>query len=151
MLFLFNIILQASLYLIKVNEKFISPLPDNSGTVENRDSRSLPLSNSSPEPRYYYGKASWYGQEYCDKHNPKCIMANGARFEENKFTAACSKKHQLGEKLLVSYKENSVEVVCTDRGSFKEKYGRDLDLSKAAFNSLAPISKGILKVRIEEL
>jgi len=151
MTFPINIILQASLYLIKVNEKLISSLPDSSGTTENRDSRSLPSSNSSPEPRYYYGKASWYGQEYCDKHNPKCIMANGARFEEDKFTAACSKKYQLGKRLLVSYKENSVEVVCTDRGSFKEKYGRVLDLSKAAFNSLAPTSKGILKVRIEDL
>jgi len=40
---------------------------------------------------------------------------------------------------------------CNDRGSFNEKYNREMDLSKATFATLAPLSKGVIAVKIEKL
>ena len=93
-------------------------------------------------------KASWYGvKEYCEKYNPSCIMANGIKLEDDMFIAACDKKWSLGTLLQISHGEKSVIVSCTDRGNFA-KYGRMLDLSKAAFESLAPLSKGVIEVEV---
>ena len=100
---------------------------------------------------YYFGKASWYGQDYCEKHNLSCRMANGERFDENAFTAACPLHWQLGQQLEVTHKDKSIVVECTDRGGFEKIYGRITDLSKASFAALAPTSQGIIKVKIKEI
>jgi rare lipoprotein A (peptidoglycan hydrolase) len=100
-------------------------------------------------------KASWYGVvEYCEKYNPSCIMANGQKLDDGAFTAACGSRWKVGnikngtpgDMISVSYNGKMVIVECTDRGSFEEKYGRQLDLSKAAFSALAPLSKGVIEV-----
>ena len=94
-------------------------------------------------------KASWYGvKEYCEKYNPKCIMANGQKLDDEDFTAACGSQWVLGDMVSISHNGKTVIVECTDRGSFEEKYGRVLDLSKAAFSALAPLSKGVIEVEI---
>jgi len=94
--------------------------------------------------------ASWYGVvEYCEKYNPKCIMANGEKLDDTQFTAACDDRWKIGnaakgirgDMVAVSHNEKTVIVECTDRGNFA-KYGRVLDLSKAAFSALAPLSRG---------
>lgn len=94
-------------------------------------------------------KATWYGvKEYCERFNPSCIMANGEKLDDTKYTAACAKRWKLGEKISVRYGEQTIIVECTDRGSFEEKYDRQLDLSKAAFGTLAPLSKGVITVEV---
>lgn len=93
--------------------------------------------------------ASWYGQEYCNKYNPTCIAADGSRFIDENYTAACDRRWKLGTYLKVSYKGRSLVVKCTDRGSF-QKYGRSLDLSKGSFRYLESLSKGVIKVQVEE-
>ena len=96
-------------------------------------------------------KISWYGNEYCEKYNPACGQACGGTFDESNFTAACASKYDCGDRLRVTYGDREVIITCTDRGSFEEKYSRELDLSKGAFEALAPLSKGILTVEVEEL
>ncbi len=93
---------------------------------------------------------SWYGQEYCDKYSPECITASGEKFDDSKLTVACSKKYKIGDTFKITYGEKTVVARCNDRGSF-EKYGRELDLSKATFLALAPLSRGVIKVKIEKI
>jgi len=97
------------------------------------------------------GKVSFYTNEYCEKFNPSCLTASGVRFDDTKLTSACDSNFPLGTKFVVTYQNKSVEVTCNDRGSFSEKYGRVMDLSKEAFSQLAPLSKGILAVNIKEI
>jgi len=96
-------------------------------------------------------KVSFYNEAYCEKYNPECITASGERFDDTAFTCACSYAFEIGDRIVVSYQGNSVEVVCNDRGSFGEKYGRVLDLSEASFKALAPLSKGVLQVNLKVL
>lgn len=90
--------------------------------------------------------ASWYG----GKHHGK-KTASGEIFNQNALTAA-SNTHKLGTKLKVTNQANgkSVIVRITDRGGFG-KYGRTLDLSKGAFSQIASLSKGTIKVNIEQV
>ena len=85
------------------------------------------------------GVASWYGEEHRGK-----LMANGRRFNPDKFTAA-SWFYPLGTKVAVtlasaSQPRRSVVVTITDRGPAKElvRDGRIIDLSHAPFRRLAP-------------
>lgn len=129
------------------HEKILSPVPEYSTTPTKKP---IPTESPTPIPINEYHEVSFYDQSYCDKYSPKCITASGERFVDSDFTAACSSRHALGDKLKVSYENNSVIVRCNDRGAF-ESLGRDLDLSKASFEALAPISKGVLQVQIEKL
>jgi len=96
-------------------------------------------------------KVSWYGQEYCDKYNPACLTASGEKFDDTKLTVACSQKHKIGDTFKITYGEKTVVARCNDRGSFNVKYNREMDLSKATFATLAPLSKGVIAVKIEKL
>ena len=94
-------------------------------------------------PREIYGfeqvrifkqvRASWYAKGL---KNPEA------------FTTACWAEFPKGTRFKVSYRNNSIIVICNDRGHFKE-LGRFLDLSAGAFKSLAPLSRGIIKVDVE--
>jgi len=99
----------------------------------------------------YRAKVSFYDESYCRRFNPACITASGERFRETDMSCACSNNYDIGSHFRFSFNGNSVVARCNDRGSFKEKYGRDFDLSKGAFEALAPISRGVLTVEIEEL
>ena len=84
------------------------------------------------------GVASWYGEEHRGK-----LMANGKRFNPDKFTAA-SWFYPLGTKVRVTLASSaeprrSVVVTITDRGPAKElvRDGRIIDLSHAPFRRLA--------------
>lgn len=125
------------------NETIINPPPVPSAYVE-------PEPNiSEDDGRVYYGKASYYSEEYCRQFNPGCLTASGAPFDDSAFTTACGSGFALGTVFKVSYKENSVEVVCNDRGGFEEGHGRILDLSEAAFAQLAAVSAGVISVEVE--
>jgi rare lipoprotein A (peptidoglycan hydrolase) len=95
-------------------------------------------------------KVSYYDQSYCQKFGLDCITASGEKFDDTAFTCACSAFWALGSLLKITYQENSVVARCNDRGGFK-KYGRVADLSKATFEKLAPLSKGVIEVKIEVL
>ena len=97
----------------------------------------------------YADLISWYGNESIVP-KWKGYTASGEKFNENALTCAVPKRSMLGNIYKVSYKDKSVVVRANDTGSFA-KYGRALDLSKAAFLRLAPLSKGIIKVKIEKL
>lgn len=92
------------------------------------------------------GIASWYGKPFHGR-----LTASGERFNMNAMTCA-SNSHKMGTKLKVTNKANgkSVIVKVNDTGGFK-KYGRTLDLSKAAFNSIANIDKGVIHVTIKPI
>ena len=103
------------------------------------------LSGNGEDGNIEIGKASFYGG---GKHSGK-RMANGKIFDKNALTCAHN-KYPFGTKLRVSYKGKSVIVTVTDRGGFN-KLGRLIDLSEGAFKKLAPLSKGVIKVKIEKL
>ena len=95
------------------------------------------------------GLASWYGEEHRGK-----LMANGKRFNPDKFTAA-SWYYPLGSKVRVtvasgSEPQRSVVVTITDRGPAKEyvRDGRIIDLSHAPFRKLAPPEVGLVQVAV---
>ncbi len=98
------------------------------------------------------GVASWYGEEHRGK-----LMANGKRFNPDKFTAA-SWFYTLGTKVRVtvntaSEPRRSVVVTITDRGPAKElvRDGRIIDLSHAPFKQLAPACLGLVTVAVQPL
>lgn len=89
------------------------------------------------------GVASYYGTKFHGK-----LMANGQKFDENKFTAA-SNKLSLGTWVRVSNLRNkkSVIVQITDRMHPKNK--RLIDVSKAAARKLGFLKRGLVKVKVE--
>ena len=85
---------------------------------------------------------------YADKFNGR-RTASGARFHNNNYTAA-HKKLKFGTKVKVTNPRNGKSVVVTvnDRGPFVS--GREIDLSKRAFNEIADGRKsGFLMVNLE--
>lgn len=91
--------------------------------------------------------ASWYGKGFEGK-----VSASGYIYTSNQLTCA-SNDHPFGTVLKVTNKKNkkSVVVVVLDRGNFKKKYGRKIDLSKSAFSKIARLPEGLIKVDIEVL
>lgn len=96
------------------------------------------------------GLASWYGEAHRGK-----LMANGQKFDPDQCTAA-SWQYPLGTRVRVTFEDDgqparTIVVTITDRGpapSYVQK-GRIIDLSKAAFQSLAPIEKGLISVNVQ--
>ena len=90
--------------------------------------------------------ASWYGKGFEGN-----LTASGYIYDSNQLTCA-SNEYPFGTVLKVTNRKNknSVVVVVTDRGGF-EKYGRKIDLSRAAFKKLAVSGHGLLNVDIEVL
>lgn len=88
--------------------------------------------------------ASWYGEPFDGR-----LTASGYVYNMNDMTAA-SMDYPFGTVLRVTNRRNNnyVDVVVIDRGSFKEKYGRHIDLSKAAFAKLDKLGYGLLDVDI---
>lgn len=87
--------------------------------------------------------ATWYGGKFHGR-----LTASGERFNQNALTCA-SNKYKFSTQLIVTNLYNGKSVTCTvnDRGGF-DKYGVSLDLSKAAFAKISPLSKGKIKVTI---
>lgn len=81
-------------------------------------------------------KVTWYGNEFHGR-----LSANGDVFDEYGMTAA-SNTLPFGTRVLIMYQGRSVEVTITDRGGFTHCF----DLSKGAFEKLAPLGTGILYV-----
>ena len=91
------------------------------------------------------GKASFYTVK-----SSGLVTANGERYNEDAFTCA-SMSHKFNTLLRVTNLANGKAVIVrvNDKGNFKRKYGRIIDLTPRAFKSLAPLSQGIIKVKVE--
>ena len=89
------------------------------------------------------GKASYYATRFQSKKT-----ASGELYDKAKKTAA-HKKLPFGTKVKVTNKKNSKSVIVkiNDRGPFVR--GRIIDLSSAAFASIANLDTGVIKVKIE--
>lgn len=90
--------------------------------------------------------ASWYGANH---HGKK--MANGKIYNMYNLTCAAPPKYKLGSKIKVTNIENnkSVIVTVTDRGGFYKKH--EFDLSMKAFEKIAPLKQGIVKMKFQVL
>ncbi len=86
------------------------------------------------------GKASFY----CCEHHGR-LTASGEVFNQNALTAAMPNRSELGRSYLVTHSGRSVVVRITDTGGFA-KYGRVIDLSRASFERLAPLGRGVIEV-----
>ena len=88
------------------------------------------------------GKASYYAKKFQSKKT-----ASGELYDKAKKTAA-HKKLPFGTKVKVKNKKNgkSVIVIINDRGPFVK--GRIVDLSGAAFSSIANFDDGVIDVII---
>lgn len=95
---------------------------------------------------FVLGTASFYGKECHGKR-----MANGQYFDMHKLTCA-SWDYPFDTKLRVTNMANgqSVEVTVTDRGPNK-RLNRIIDLSQAAFDYIADLKVGLIKVKVEKL
>ena len=89
------------------------------------------------------GLASYYHDDFNGKKT-----TSGERFDNTKLIAA-HKKYPFGTLIKVTNLSNKAWVVVrvADRGPHSQK--RVIDLSKAAFNSISSISKGVIKVKVE--
>lgn len=97
----------------------------------------------STEPRTL--TASFYGEECRGK-----VTASGDIFDPDKLTAASWEFYR--KKIRVAGPKGSVVVFCNDRGPHKRLLrSRQLDLSRAAFERIADLKQGLVKVTIEIL
>lgn len=92
---------------------------------------------------YVNSQASWYGERFHGKRT-----ASGEVYNMYDYTCAAVKSIPLGTKLeVINIRTGkSIIVRVNDRGNFK-KYGRDLDLSKAAFDSIGDLSRGVMPIK----
>lgn len=90
------------------------------------------------------GKASYYGGKFHGR-----TTASGEVFDASGFTAA-HRAYSFGTWLKVTNQDNgkSVTVRVNDRGPYGDAQ-RVIDLSKAAFEAIAPLSRGVISVTIE--
>lgn len=93
-----------------------------------------------------FGIASWYGEAFRGRKT-----ASGEIFNPDLLTCACW-NFDFGDRLLVTNTRNgkSVVVRVNDRGPAK-RLNRIIDLSQAAFASIADLDSGLIRVRIEKL
>lgn len=90
------------------------------------------------------GIASWYGEPF---HGRKTF--SGEVYDMHGMTAA-SNRYPMGTMVKVTNKDNGNHVIVkiNDTGGF-HKYGREIDLSRAAFAKLDKLKRGILNVEVE--
>ncbi|URA09830.1 septal ring lytic transglycosylase RlpA family protein [Thermospira aquatica] len=93
-------------------------------------------------PKYLYGVASWYGEEFAGKKT-----ASGATYDPEQYTAA-HRTLPFGTLIEVENLENGkkVQVTVNDRGPFVDD--RILDVSKKAAEDLGFVQKGTAYVKV---
>jgi rare lipoprotein A len=89
------------------------------------------------------GNASWYGPGFHGR-----ATASGERFNSQRMTCA-SRSLAFGTKIRVTCLSSgkSVVVLVNDRGPYVGE--RIIDLSQGAFSRLAPLGRGVIRVKIE--
>lgn len=87
--------------------------------------------------------ASWYGERYRGKPT-----ASGELFDPDKLTAA-HRRLPFGTRVRCQLGKKFVVVTITDRGPFVK--GREIDLSRAAFQRLANTDAGLIQIKMRVL
>ena len=87
--------------------------------------------------------ASWYGERYRGKPT-----ASGELFDPDKLTAA-HRRLPFGTRVRCQLGKKFVVVTIPDRGPFVK--GREIDLSRAAFQRLANTDAGLIQIRMKVL
>ena len=105
--------------------------------------KATPHNRAISAPKTHTCIASWYGEKYRGR-----TTASGSIFNPDDLTAA-HKTLPFGTRLLVENGPNNVFVTITDRGPFIK--GRELDLSRAAFERLAQKEAGLIQVTYKVL
>ena len=100
--------------------------------------------NATTPKGYIKGKASFYAGMFHGR-----TTANGETYDASEFTAA-HRTMNFGTWLKVVNLENnqSTYVRINDRGPYADTDNRIIDLSKAAFETISPISRGVINVAI---
>jgi rare lipoprotein A len=114
---------------------------------------SIVLILVSNQAEAYETKTSYYTEASCREEGTSGICADGSRLRDNQFTCA-SWGYPFGTILKVTNERGvSVEVRVTDRGPGHKalKRGVTIDLSRAAFERLAPLRKGVINVDVLEM
>lgn len=89
------------------------------------------------------GKASWYGDQFHGRQT-----ASGEQFNMTALTAA-HPTLEFGSLVRVTNEANGRKVLVRINDRFQSKRGRVIDLSKAAFEQLAPLNQGVIDVHLE--
>jgi len=92
----------------------------------------------------FYGLASWYSTVESGKRT-----ASGENLDDNAMTCAAW-GWPFGTWLWVEHEGKRIKVRVNDRGPARRLYarGRIIDLTKGAFRKLAPLSEGLIQVRV---
>lgn len=104
-----------------------------------------------PKKEIESGIASWYNYSL-GYENQKCTKDRMPCYSQLNNTCA-SKKYPRGTMLRVSYKLNNLdnEVICRVNDYGPEMDWRIIDLSSHAFEQLAPLEWGLIRVEIEKI
>lgn len=94
---------------------------------------------------HMFGRASWYGDKFAGRST-----SSGEIFDPELLTAA-HRTIPLGTyvKVINTANGNEVVVKVNDRGPYSK--GKHMDLSRAAFEALAPISRGIIQIEYTDV
>ena len=87
---------------------------------------------------------SWYGSAH---HGG--IMANGQRYDMGDPTTCASNDYALGARLVVAFEGRA--VVCQVRDRMAPGWHGAVDMSRAGFARLAPLSRGRLNAVVSEV
>ncbi len=91
------------------------------------------------------GTASWYGEQYAGR-----ATASGELFDPSALTAA-HPNLKFGTRVRVTSQTTGKSVVVRINDRFGGHKGRIIDLSKASFESIVPLAKGVDEVTLEVL
>lgn len=91
------------------------------------------------------GTASWYGEQYAGR-----ATASGEIFDPAQLTAA-HPSFKFGTRVRVTSQTTGKSVVVRINDRFGGHKGRIIDLSKASFESIVPLAKGVDEVTLEVL
>ena len=97
--------------------------------------------------------ASYYTYDSCVREGTSGVWtASGERFDENALTAAMWGV-PFGTRVKVTNLENNMSIIVTinDRGPSKKlvRRGRVIDLSRGAFEKIADLKEGVIKIKVE--
>ena len=97
-----------------------------------------------------HGTASWYSVASAKAEGCSGVTASGDPLDDNGYSCA-SWDYPFGTVLKVTHGDRVVYVLVNDRGPARRLYeqGRRWDLSRRAFERLAPLSAGVIAVEIE--
>jgi len=112
-------------------------------------------SPASTAPKFTNLTASYYTYQSCRKEGTSGVWtASGERFNENDLTCALRSRDFGGLYRVTNLKNGkSVVVRHNDYGPNKKLHakGRIIDLSRGAFLRLAPLSDGVIPVKVERI